>query len=223
MKKIVEKTGKTEDEAISLALEELGKERDEVSVEIIERAKSGFLGLGGTPASVRVTYECEDPKTERLRDFLTGLFERIGVAVEMDINNDEADSIKVLLSGPKIGELIGRRGETLDAIQHLANYAVNRGAAGRVRINIDAENYREKRNEALESLAKKVAAKALKLRRDVTLEPMNAYERHVIHAALQDFPGVSTSSIGTEPNRRVVVSCDAKSSHMRPGMSREWH
>ncbi len=223
MKKIVEKTGKTEDEAINLALEELGKERDEVSVEIIERAKSGFLGLGGTPASVRVTYECEDPKTERLRDFLTGLFERIGVDVEMDINNDETETIKVLLSGPKMGELIGRRGETLDAIQHLANYAVNRGAAGRVRINIDAENYREKRNEALESLAKKVAAKALKFHRDVTLEPMNAYERHVIHAALQDFSGVSTSSIGTEPNRRIVVAYDAKTSPMRPGMSREWH
>jgi spoIIIJ-associated protein len=223
MKKIVEKTGKTEEEAINLALEELGKERDEVSVEIIERAKSGFLGLGGTPATVRITYECEDPKTNRLREFLSGLFERIGAIVEMDIKTDDQGAISVVLSGPKIGELIGRRGETLDAIQHLSNYAVNRGSANRVRINIDAENYRAKRSEALESLAKKIAAKVLKLRRDVTLEPMNAYERHVIHAALQEFPGVTTSSIGTEPNRRVVVTYDSNTAPMRPGMSREWH
>lgn len=122
-----------------------------------------------------------------------------------------------------MGELIGRRGETLDAIQHLVNYTVNRGGAGRVRVSLDAENYRAKRNEALENLAKKVASKAVKFRRDVTLEPMNAYERHVIHTALQDYPGVTTSSTGTEPNRRVVVIYDNKTAPMRPGMSREWH
>ena len=102
--------------------------------------------------------------------------------------------------------LIGRRGETLDAIQQLTNYAVNSGRDKHLRIHVDAENYRAKREQSLESLANKVAGKVLKYRRSVTLEPMNAYERHVIHAALQDKEGVTTYSIGTEPNRRVVVA-----------------
>jgi len=223
MRKTIEKSGKTEEEAISLALSELGCERDEVSVEIIERAKSGFLGLGGAPAVVRVTFEREDSKPELLRAFLEGLLERMDIQAELDITEPEEGTISVILSGERMGEVIGRRGETLDAIQHLANYAINRGASNRVRINLDAENYRAKRSEALEKLARKVAAKAIKYRRDVTLEPMNAYERHVIHAALQDYNGVTTSSTGTEPNRRVVVIYDSKSAPMRPGMSREWH
>ena len=110
------------------------------------------------------------------------------------------------LVGENLGILIGRRGETLDAIQHLANYAVNRGQNKRVRINVDAENYRAKREQSLENLAHKVAGKVLKYRRSVTLEPMNAYERHVIHAALQDYPNVTTYSTGVEPNRRTVVA-----------------
>ena len=115
------------------------------------------------------------------------------------------------LEGPKLGALIGHRGETLDAIQQLTNYAVNRGRTHRVRIHIDAENYRAKREESLKRLATKVAAKVVKYRRNITLEPMNAYERHVIHAALQDVKGVTTYSIGTEPNRRVVVAYDRES------------
>ena len=106
----------------------------------------------------------------------------------------------------KMGQLIGRRGETLDAIQQLTNYVVNRDRDKRVRIHVDAENYREKREQSLEHLARKVAAKVVKYRRSVTLEPMNAYERHVIHTALQDVEHVTTFSTGTEPNRRVVVS-----------------
>ena len=111
----------------------------------------------------------------------------------------------MVLEGQKLGQLIGRRGETLDAIQQLTNYAVNSGREKRIRVHVDAENYRAKREQSLESLARKVAGKVTKYRRSVTLEPMNAYERHVIHAALQD---VNTYSIGTEPNRRVVVSYD---------------
>lgn len=114
----------------------------------------------------------------------------------------------MVLEGQKLGQLIGRRGETLDAIQQLTNYAVNSGREKRIRVHVDAENYRAKREQSLESLARKVAGKVTKYRRSVTLEPMNAYERHVIHAALQDVPGVNTYSIGTEPNRRVVVSYD---------------
>ena len=107
-----------------------------------------------------------------------------------------------------MGALIGHRGETLDAIQQLTGYAVNRGRSHRVRVHVDAEGYRARREEALERLARKTAKKAVKYRRNVTLEPMNAYERHVIHAALQDFPSVSTYSTGTEPNRRTVVAYD---------------
>ena len=113
----------------------------------------------------------------------------------------------MFLEGQGLGAIIGRRGETLDAIQQLTSYSVNR-TGSRVRVQLDAENYRAKREQSLESLARKVAAKVTRYRRSVTLEPMNAYERHVIHAALQDVPGVNTYSIGSEPNRRVVVSYD---------------
>ena len=116
------------------------------------------------------------------------------------------DTYLVDLVGDNLGILIGRRGETLDAIQHLTNYAINRGQNKRVRINVDAESYRLKREQALQRLAQKVAGKVTRYRRNITLEPMNAYERHVIHAALQDHPDVTTFSTGTEPNRRIVVA-----------------
>ena len=116
------------------------------------------------------------------------------------------DQFSVDLVGEELGVLIGRRGETLDAIQHLTNYAINRGNSKRVRINVDAECYRLKREESLQRLASKVAGKVVKYRRNIMLEPMNAYERHVIHAALQEHPDVTTFSTGTEPNRRIVVA-----------------
>ena len=128
---------------------------------------------------------------------------------EVKVYEVDKGRYKVLLEGEKLGALIGRRGETLDAIQQLTNYSINRGSEkNRARVQVDAENYREKREQSLERLAEKVAGKVTKYRRNVTLEPMNAYERHVIHTALQDTPGVTTFSIGTEPNRRVVVSYD---------------
>ena len=247
----IDVTGKTEEEAIRKGLEQLGLERDDVSVEILERARSGFLGIGSSPAKVRVTYEldvAEEPKPEvpkakpaekkpepkpaekkpepkaeekktepaapacdnddarRIKDFLTGLLEHMDSAAEVKVYEEEKNRYKVILEGQKLGALIGRRGETLDAIQQLTNYAVNSGRDKHLRIHVDAENYRAKREQSLESLANKVAGKVLKYRRSVTLEPMNAYERHVIHAALQDKEGVTTYSIGTEPNRRVVVA-----------------
>ena len=235
MKKYLEKSGKTEDEAIAAALRELGLDRDDVSVEIMERAKSGFLGIGASPAVVRVEYEVPDeeviepvlPKVEKApkaekpapaapkytegvkaetESFLRGLLERMGVKAEIEITDRENGGLLVNLSGPGMGAVIGRRGETLDAIQHLTNYAVNRGQNKRVRINVDAESYRLKREQALQRLAQKVAGKVTRYRRNITLEPMNAYERHVIHAALQDYPDVTTFSTGTEPNRRIVVA-----------------
>ncbi len=295
MIKFIDVTGKTEDEAIQSALAQLGKDRDDVSVEILERAKSGFLGIGSAPARVRVSYddgkaeevkpvekpaapkpekkvepasapkavpmyapevlqkkepraakeersgrpareerrerapraeraerpapqpkpivdlgeECRDEKSEQIRSFLKGLLEHMDSAAEIKIYESEKGRYKVYLEGEKLGALIGRRGETLDAIQQLTNYSINRGSEkNRVRVQVDAENYREKREQSLERLAEKVAGKVTKYRRNVTLEPMNAYERHVIHTALQDTPGVTTFSIGTEPNRRVVVSYD---------------
>ena len=273
-------TGKTEDEAIRRALEQLGLERDDVSVEILERAKSGFLGIGGSPATVRVSYddgqpepkpepvkpepksaapkaekkpvycaevlqkevrarekqereakrgerraepkaekaprepavlgeEVRDEKSEQIRTFLSGLLEHMDAKAEVKVYEVEKNRYKVILEGEKLGALIGRRGETLDAIQQLTNYSINRGGESkRARVQIDAENYREKREESLERLAQKVAGKVVKYRRNVTLEPMNAYERHVIHTALQDTQYITTFSIGTEPNRRVVVSYD---------------
>lgn len=268
MKKYLEKSGKTEDEALAAALAELGLERDDVSVEIVARAKSGFLGIGASPAVIRVEYDVpehtEAPAEEKApaagsaaeavrpaqnaggaeapaqqaeqgpkyagqgikaetERFLSGLLQRMDIKAEIEISDRENGGLLVNLSGPNMGAVIGRRGETLDAIQHLTNYVVNRGSEKRRHISVDAESYRAKREESLVRLAEKMAAKVLKYKRSMALEPMNSYERHVIHTALQDFEGVSTSSTGTEPNRRVVISYErpAKQPDSRP-RSREW-
>ena len=224
MIKTIEVSGKTEDDAIESALAQLNLTRDDVSVEIVERSKSGFLGLKSTPAIVKVIYEAKDDKTGRVEDFLSGLLTRMGVEAEMEIT-EGSNAIEVVLSAKDPGALIGRRGETLDAIQHLTNYALNRGGAGRMRVNIDAENYRQRRNETLEMLAAKTAGKVMKYRRNMTLDPMNAYERHVIHTALQDYESVSTYSVGSEPNRRIVVAYGKNSENSgKPGAQkyREW-
>ncbi|MBM6927493.1 RNA-binding cell elongation regulator Jag/EloR [Pseudoflavonifractor phocaeensis] len=262
MLKWIESTGKTEEAAIEAALRQLGMDRDEVSVEILERAKSGFLGIGSCPAKVKVTYEApdepapvvepvkpvtvkeepvqsappketvkpasvkeavkpaapaveerpgaipagEDGKADQIAAFLTGLLEHMGASATPVIRMDEKGTYQVELVGQNLGGLIGRRGETLDAIQQLTGYAVNHGQSKRVRVHVDAEGYRAKREESLIRLANKVAGKVVRYRRNVTLEPMNAYERHVIHTALQDTADVTTYSIGTEPNRRTVVA-----------------
>ena len=274
MRQFIDVTGKTEEEAINRALEQLKLDRDDVSVEILERAKAGFLGLGSCPAKVRVSYgedeepaapaqpkaekvredkpKAEKPRTEKkpaekpqrreepvkkesapkteeaqivkvpedlgeevdderaqeIRKFLSGLLQQMEVQAEVKVYLPEKGRYKVFLEGQGLGAIIGRRGETLDAIQQLTSYSVNRSGGGRVRVQLDAENYREKREQSLQHLARKVAAKVTRYRRSVTLEPMNAYERHVIHTALQDVPGVTTYSTGTEPNRRVIVACD---------------
>lgn len=206
MIKTVETTGKTEEEAIASALAELGKERDEVSVEIVERSKQGFLGIGSTPARVRVSFEEVETITEKTENFLRGLLERMGADAVPHVELLENGDLSVNLTGEKLGMLIGRRGEMLDAIQHITGYVINRGSSRRRHISVDAEQYRAKREEALNALARKMAAKVIKYRRNMTLEPMNSYERHVIHTALQDYEGVSTFSTGSEPNRRVVVA-----------------
>ena len=243
MLKALEKSGKTEEAAIAAALEELGLDRDDVSVEIVERAKSGFLGIGASPAVVRVQYEAPDEEPEtvaeapaaapaeaadepesyaRIRAFVSGLLEHMGIQAEIEITARENGGVNVNLSGSNMGAVIGRRGETLDAIQHLTNYAVNRGSDKHMHISVDAESYRAKREESLVRLAEKMAAKAIKYKRSMALEPMNSYERHVIHTALQDYEGVTTSSTGTEPNRRVVVSYEKPQRPSNKPVSREW-
>ena len=251
MLKTLEKSGKTEEAAIAAALEELGLDRDDVSVEIVERAKSGFLGIGASPAVVRVQYEAPDEELEtvaeaaaespaaapaeaqpaaapaapaaavdepesyaRIRAFVSGLLEHMGIQAEIEITARDNGGVNVNLSGSNMGAVIGRRGETLDAIQHLTNYAVNRGSDKHMHISVDAESYRAKREESLVRLAEKMAAKAIKYKRSMALEPMNSYERHVIHTALQDYEGVT--------NRRVVVSYEKPQRTSNKPVSREW-
>ena len=329
MIKWIETTGRSEEDAIAAALIQLGLDRDDVSIEVIERAKSGFLGFGGNPAKVRVSYEIEeeggepkpmqdllreeilsvvkeepkaqpapkaapkeekkeepapvetakeetpaapveeetilaakpgwqhpkakqpkperreqsrqrkprseqlqegdevligsekpqerreetltlasqeDEKGEKIRSFLTGLLEHLDVKAQPEVYINQDGNYKVILQGTGLGAIIGRRGETLDAIQQLTNYSVNHGQSKRVRIHIDAEGYRAKREESLQRLALKMAGKVVKYRKSMTLEAMNAYERHVIHTTLQDYPNVTTYSTGVEPNRRTVVA-----------------
>ncbi len=215
MKKSIEATGKTEEEAISAALAQLGLERDEISVELLERSKPGFLGIGASPARIRVSYEAEDDSVSRTRDFVNGLLRRMGSPAVAEVSVVDDANYNVNLKGEGLGSLIGRRGETLDAIQHITNYAVNRDSEKHIRINVDAEDYRSKREDSLGVLAHKMAAKVLKYRKNMTLEPMNSYERHVIHTALQNVDGVSTYSVGTEPNRKVVIAY-GKAKNPRP-------
>ena len=278
----IDVSGKTVEEALAKALAQLNMDRDDVSVRVLERAKSGFLGLGASPAVIRVTYgeemeeavteavrpepiaepkpaapkaerpqrserpakqekprapkpekaepkpetedkpaevsasltpaplgeEVDDAKAQAIKQFLTGLLRQMEAEAEIRIYQPEKGRYKVILEGKNLGALIGRRGETLDAIQQLTSYAVNRSGDRRCRIQLDAENYRERREQSLCRLAEKMAEKAVRYRRNVTMEPMNAYERHVIHTALQETPYVTTYSTGVDPNRRVIIAYD---------------
>ena len=302
MEKTIITSGKTIDLAIEAALNQLGLDRDSVSVMVLQQAKAGFLGFGAQPAKVQVTYEAPDPipekvekpksalgsasrstpkaaapvkkpepkaeapkaeapkaepvKTERkpeppkapkaerrnepkpekpkapkaekkaekkaeapkeyapaeagsveekIETFIKGLLEHMDSNAVPHAWKENENTYKVDLVGDDLGYLIGRRGDTLDAIQHLANYTVNRDVEGHIRINVDAESYRQKREDSLRRYARKKAQQVLKNRRRTTLEPMNAYERHVIHASLQDMDNITTHSTGVEPNRRVVI------------------
>ena len=296
MEKTLVATGKTIDLAIESALAQLGLDRDSVSVQVLQQAKGGFLGLGAQPAKVQVTYEAPDevpaapkvalssasrkpkpaapkvpeapkpvpkpempkapeapkqaapkpteapkapeapkqrppkaprqPKTEapkapaapkeyapapegsveeKIERFIKGLLEHMDSNAVPHCWKESGSTYRVDLVGEDLGYLIGRRGDTLDAIQHLCNYAVNRDVEGHIRVNVDAEAYRQKREESLRRYARKKAQQVLKARRRTTLEPMNAYERHVIHAALQDMENITTHSTGVEPNRCVVI------------------
>ena len=200
---IIEKKAKTKEEAIMLALDEIGAKESEVEIEVIEEGSKGFLGLGGKDAVVKVSYNPDSEK--RAKDFLNKIFEITKEDVTVDSEID-GEVLKINLSGPDMGIVIGKRGETLDALQHLTSLVVNRGDKSFLKVSLDAENYREKRNVALEELAGKLANKVMRTGRNQTLEPMNAYERRIIHSALQNHETVTTYSIGQGVNRKVVIA-----------------
>ncbi len=205
MLKVIESKGDTIEAAVEKALAMLGMERDDVSVEVLQSPKSGFLGIGKEPAIVKVSYETSP--AERAREFVDGLLYRFGTPATVTVKEDMANkTLDIDLSGANMGGIIGRRGDTLDAIQYLTSIVANRDEDDRWRVTVDTENYRSKRESTLESLAVKTAQKAKKYKKPVALEPMNPHERRIIHTALQGVEGVTTHSTGSEPNRKVIVS-----------------
>jgi|LSQX01.3.fsa_nt_gb spoIIIJ-associated protein len=212
MKSFVEKTGKTLEEAVVAALDELKITEEEADIQIVDEGKKGWMGLIGTKeAKVRVSprkgqkTEKSEIEEERARTFLTSIFEGMNLEVDIDTKK-EANVLKIELSGEKMGILIGKRGETLDSLQYLTSLVVNKGDNDFVRISLDTENYRKKREQTLIRLANKLADRVIKYRRNMTLEPMNPYERRIIHSTLQKNEMVNTYSIGEEPNRKVVIA-----------------
>jgi len=200
---VVEKTGKTVDEALELALIALDTTREEVEFEVLEEPAKAFLGIfGGNEAKIRVT---KIKKIDQVAvEFLQSVLDEMNVEAAFNINFDGKD-LNVEMSGTEMALLIGRRGQTLDALQYLVSLIVNKDREEYVRVILDTENYREKRRATLEKLAKRLARKARKTRKDIVLEPMNPYERRIIHSTLQGNPYVSTRSEGDEPFRKVII------------------
>jgi len=222
MEKYLDVTGRTIDEAVASALEQLGLDRDSVSVEVLEKPKAGFLGLGGASAKVRVLYQTA--RDTGAAAFLEGLLRLMEVDAKIETSVTSEGHLEYNMTGEKMGILIGRRGDTLDALQHLAAAVANRGDEPHVRVTLDTEGYRQKREASIIELANRTAEKAVKYRRNMTLEPMNSYARRVIHTALQDNPNVTTHSVGAEPNRRVVIAVSGgdrqRTDYGRPGFRR---
>lgn len=200
----VEKTGRTVDEALELALIQLDTTRENVEVEVLEENSKGLFGLfGNKEAKIRVTLKVTVDSIAE--NFLKDVFENMGVhntTINTALNQDV---LNINVEGENMAILIGRRGQTLDSLQYLTSLVVNKGREDYVRVILDTENYRKKRKETLERLANKLAYKAKKMRKDIVLEPMNPYERRIIHSALQGNPHVSTRSEGDEPYRKVII------------------
>ena len=198
-------TAKTVDEAVTKALIELETTSDKLEYEVIDKGSAGFLGIGSKPAIIRAR------KKETLQDravlFLSQVFEAMKLDVDISVAyNEEEKEMNIDLAGEDMGILIGKRGQTLDSLQYLVSLVVNKKSSDYIRVKLDTENYRERRKETLETLAKNIAYKVKRTRRPVSLEPMNPYERRIIHSALQGFAGVTTYSTGSEPSRRVVIA-----------------
>ncbi len=205
MLKYVEKTGKTVEEAIGLALEDLGADKESVDIEVVDEGNKGLFGLiGSKQARVKVTVKqnCNNVAVEK---FLKDIFKEMEINVDIVIN-EEGKDMDINLKGDNMGILIGRRGETLDALQYLASIVANKGQENYKKVVIDTENYRRKREETLIRLANKVAERVVRFKKSVSLEPMNPYERRIIHSALQQNKQIETYSVGDEPNRKVVIA-----------------
>jgi len=199
----VQKEGKTIEAAIEEALSELNIDKEDAEIEVLDEGSKRLFGLiGGRNAVVRVSKK--ESYDEVVRGFLKPILNAMGLEEEIEVVMD-GDTLTVKLSADNIGILIGRRGETLDALQYLLGLVVNKNSDKFIRVTLDVGNYREKREETLVKLAKRLADKVSKTRKNMTLEPMNPYERRIIHATLQNYKSVETYSIGDEPNRKVVI------------------
>ena len=208
MSNFVEKIGKTVDEAVKMALQELNTTEENVEIEVLEEPTKGLLGIGAKPALVRVSVKeqqsvIDENKVDKVNEVINSITKCLGLDIKSNVE-DTAEALKVNLEGENLGLIIGYKGETLDALQLLTNVIINKNGEYK-RVEIDAQNYREKRKETLTALAHKKARDVIKYGKNITLEPMTPYERRIIHTALQDDSKVTTVSIGSEPFRKVVI------------------
>ncbi len=204
----IEISAKTVNEAITEACLKFGVTSDKLDYQIVEEGSSGFLGIGSKPAVIKAAVKIEKHSVEEVaKIFLRNVFEAMHLEVAVDVNYDqEGRAMDIDLAGDEMGVLIGKRGQTLDSLQYLVSLVVNKESEEYIRVKVDTEDYRQRRKETLENLAKNIAYKVKKTRRPVSLEPMNPYERRIIHSALQNERYISTHSEGDEPFRRVVVT-----------------
>ncbi len=200
----IEFSAKTVNDAITEACQKFVVTSDKLEYEVVEEGSSGFLGIGSKPALIRA--KVKSSIQDMARDFLKSVFEAMNLVVVIDINYDEVNnSMNIDLSGDEMGVLIGKRGQTLDSLQYLVSLVVNKDVENYIHVKVDTENYRQRRKETLENLAKNISYKVKRTKRPVSLEPMNPYERRIIHSALQNDKYVTTHSEGDEPFRHVVV------------------
>lgn len=200
----IEVSAKTVDDAITEACQKFTVTSDKLEYEVVDEGKSGLLGIGAKPAVIKVRVKCS--VEDKAKDFLKDVFAAMGLTVVCEVKYDEAEStMDVDLSGDEMGILIGKRGQTLDSLQYLVSLVVNKDAENYIRVKVDTENYRKRRKDTLENLAKNISYKVKRTKRPVSLEPMNPYERRIIHSALQNDKYVTTYSEGEEPFRHVVV------------------
>ena len=198
-------TGKTVEDAVMEAAIKLETTSDKLDYEILEKGSSGFLGIGSKPAKIKARKLMET--VDRVEEFLADVFAAMQIDAKIEITeNKEENTMNVDLSGEDMGVLIGKRGQTLDSLQYLVSLVVNKESEEYIHVKVDTENYRQRRKETLENLAKNIAYKVKRTKRSVSLEPMNPYERRIIHSALQNDKYVTTHSEGEEPFRRVVIT-----------------
>ena len=203
----IEVSAKTIEDAITEACQKLSVVSDKLDYEVIQEPSSGFLGINAKPAIIKASIKEEEKTIDiKAKDFLTNVFNSMNIAVVIDAKYDDIDhTLDIDLSGDDMGMLIGKRGQTLDSLQYLVSLVVNKNVDNYIRVKVDTENYRQRRKETLENVAKNIAYKVKRTKRPVSLEPMNPYERRIIHSALQNDKYVTTHSEGDEPFRHVVV------------------